>query len=153
MKNLIICALFDASEKLNMIIPNDKTKIVMKSISIFDVSPLNLTAFMEDNNIPNNARFDGNDNGYDAWNDITLSWEVNVAMSSSEILKLRQKRFTGVAFKFVYDVLTKNNYKRKGSNSSLFKKFKSVYTMYNNKEYDNLVKYYSLSFELSENNT
>ena len=67
---------------------------------------------------------------------------------------MRRKRFTGLAFKNVYDLLTANGYKRKGFNSSLFRNFAdtTVYDMTIIKDYDRLVRYYSMSFVKIEDN-
>ena len=60
-------------------------------------------------------------------------------------LLFKRKRFTDVAWKFVYESLIKNGYKRIGFNSALFKSFDdtTVYDMYIDKDFDRLVKYYS----------
>jgi hypothetical protein len=146
MKNLIILALDNAMNKLDRITPS--TKKVERTISILDVSPLHLVQFMMDNNIPDDACFSGRDNGYDAWDDILLSWDVDVPTTDKDKLTYRRKQFTTTAFKFVHDTLIENGFKRVGYSSGLLKEFDdtTVYDMYINKDFDRLVKYYSLPF-------
>jgi len=146
MKTLIIKALNDAIGKLDRQTPI--TKKIIKSVSIIDVNPLDIPKFMKDNDIPDDAYFSGRDNGYDAWDDILLSWVIDVPTTDDDKLKFRIKRFTTIAFKYVYDVLTSNGYKRVGYNSGLLKDFDdtTVYDMFINKDFDRLVKYYSLPF-------
>ena len=146
MKELIIQALNDAFVLLEKQVPQTKKKT--ESISITDVKPMDIISFMKDNNIPNDACFDGRDNGYDAWDDILLSWEIDVPTTDKDKKEFKIKRFTGISWRFVYDLLTKNGYKRVGYNTGLLKQFDdtTVYDMYINKDFDRLVKYYSLSF-------
>ncbi|MFW6219979.1 MAG: hypothetical protein ACOC33_03990 [bacterium] len=148
MKDLIIAALNDAMTLLIKQIPQTKKKI--KSIDISDISPSELTQFMKKNNIPDTVYFDGRNNSYDAWDigTIVLSWEINVPTTDEDKLKFKKQRFSTIAWKFVYDILIKNGYKRKGYNSGLLKEFNdtTIYDMYINKDLNRLVKYYSLSF-------
>lgn len=147
MKNLITSALNDAMIKLVDQVP--LTKKEMMSISIIDVSPLDLVNFMKDNNIPDDAEFGGRDNGYDAWDDICLEWTIDVPTTDDDRLKFKRNRFSGVAFRFVYDTLIDNGYERTGYNSGLLKDFDdtTVYDMYMAQDFDRLVKYYSLPFK------
>jgi hypothetical protein len=146
MKNLIIEALDNAFESLIKNVPLTKKKT--EYISILDVNPLELIKFMKDNNIPDNASFGGRDNGYDGWDDICLVWEVDEPTTETDKLKYKKKRFTSIAFQSVYQVLVNNNYKRVGYNSRSLKQFDdtTVYEMYIKKDFDRLVKYYSLPF-------
>ncbi len=148
MKELIIQALNDSFNLLEKQVP--LTKKQNKSISILDVEPLELPTFMRDNNIPNDAYFTGKDNGYDGWDDILLAWSIDVPTTEKDKIEFKKKRFTDIAWKFIYDLLfNKNGYKRVGYNSGLLKEFDdtTVYDMYVNKEFDRLVKYYSLRFK------
>ena len=148
MKTLIANALNLAIVKLDRFTPTTKKEI--KTISIDDVMPVDIPHFMKKNSIPDNADFNGVDNGYDGWcpGEIGLSWEIDVPTTDSDKLKFKRKRFTGVAWKFIYETLTKNEYKRKGFNTGLLKEFDNttIYDMYQNKELDRLIKYYLLSF-------
>jgi len=146
MKDLIIQALNDAFATLEKVIPQTKKKT--ESISIINVNPMELITFMNDNNIPKNASFGGNDNGYDAWDDIVLEWEIDVPTTDKDKLIFRKTYFKNYAFRNVSILLLKNDYKRVGyctSNLAQFDKT-SVYDMYINKEFDRLEKYYSLPF-------
>lgn len=146
MKELITNSLNDAFILLEKQVPQTKRKT--ESISIQGVKPLELSSFMKDNSVPNDAYFSGRDNGYDAWDDIILAWEVDVPTTDKDKLLFKRKRFSDIAFRLVYDLLTKCGYKRVGYDTGLLKEFKdtTVYDMYVNKEFDRLVKYYSLPF-------
>lgn len=146
MKDLMIIALNDAFALLEKAVP--QTKKETKSVSIMDVKPIDIISFMANNNIPNDACFDGKDNGYDAWDDILLSWDIVVPTTDKDKLKFKKDRFSTIAFRSIYNSLTVNGYKRVGYNTGLLKQFDdtTVYDMYINKDFDRLVKYYSLPF-------
>ena len=146
MKELIIQSLNTAFTVLEKRTPLTKKKA--ESVSIIDINPIDIPSFMKTNNIPNDASFDGRDNGYDAWDDILLSWEIDIPTTDKDKLKFKRDKFSSIAFKLVYDLLIKNGYKRVGYSSSLLKQFDdtTVYDMYINKDFDRLVKYYSLPF-------
>ena len=146
MKELIIQALSDAFVSLEKVIPQTKKKV--ESISIIDVKPMELATFMKDNYIPENASFGGRDNGYDAWDDILLEWDVDVPTTDRDKLNFKRKNFTNYANQALYTLLLKNGYKRVGYSTSDLMKFDNttVYDMYINKEFDRLEKYYSLPF-------
>lgn len=146
MKDLIIKALDDALILLEKRIPQTKKEI--KYVNIEDVKPSELTQFMKDNNIPDDADFDGKPNGYDSFDEVCLSFSVDIPTTEKDKFKFCRQSFTSIAWQFVYDLLIKNGYKRVGYNSALLKPFEwtSAYEMYINNEYDSLVKYYSLSF-------
>tara|TARA_R110000868_G_scaffold329984_1_gene590901 strand:+ start:317 stop:1129 length:813 start_codon:yes stop_codon:yes gene_type:complete len=146
MKDLIIQALNNAFGILEKQIPQTKKKT--ESISIIDVKPSELLSFMKSNDIPNDAVFSGRDNGYDAWDDIVLYWEIDIPTTDKDKKAFKRKRFTDIAWKVVYDILMKNGYKRVGYNSGLLKQFDdtTVYDMFISKNFDRLVKYYSLPF-------
>lgn len=145
MKELITQALNEAFILLEKRTP--QTKIKIESISIVDVKPIELVSFMQQNNIPDNATFDGKDNGYDAWDDILLSWEVFVPTTENDKLKFKKEKFTYIAFSVVRDLLKANNYKIVGQ-TQLHKKFdnETLYDMYLEKDFDRITKLYSLSF-------
>ena len=147
MKDLIKKALDDAFILLEKRIPQTKKEI--KYINIEDVKPSELTQFMKDNNIPDDADFVcGKPNGYDSFDEVCLSFSVDIPTTEKEKLKFCRSAFTSIAWQFVYDLLIKNGYKRISYNSASLKQFDgtSVYEMYINNDYDLLVKYYSLSF-------
>jgi len=145
MKTLIIKALDRAWVQLEKQVPLTKKEI--KNIIITNISPLDIPSFMKENNIPENAYFNAN-NIEMFTNDIVLEWDIDVPTTDEDKLKYKRKRFTSIAWYIVYNILTENGYKRKGFNSGLLKEFDdtTVYDMYQNKQFDRLVKYYSLSF-------
>ena len=147
MKDLIITALNDTMDSVNKK-TSILTKKITKSVSIMDVKPLDIPKFMKDNNIPDDAEFDGRDNGYDAWDDILLSWEVEVPTTDAERINLKGESFNLRSSTRISKLLTANGYKRVGFDSSLLKYFTdtTVYDMYIDKDYDRLVEYYSMSF-------
>lgn len=148
MKDLIIQALSDAFEKLQKQLP--ETKRETKTISILDVKPSELMSFMESNNIPKDAYFNGADNGYDAWDDIVLAWEVEVPTSEKEKLDWLKHKFNSFSsWHYVHKLLTQNGYKRIPYDSRNFKQFNdtTVYNMFREKNFDRLVEYYSGHFK------
>ena len=146
MKDLVIKALDDALILLEKRIPQTKKEI--KYVNIEGVKPSELIQFMRDNNIPDDAEFDGKPNGYDSFDEVCLSFSVDIPTTEKDKLRFCRSAFTSIAWEFVYDLLIKNGYKRVGYNSALLKPFEwtSAYEMYINNDYDSLVKYYSLSF-------
>ena len=108
-----------------------QTKLEIKSVDIRDISPLEIVSFMKENNIPNDAFFDGEYNGYDGWAPgiILLSWEIDVPTTEKERLRYKRKSFDSRSLKLFKDT--------------------TVYDMYINKEFDRLVEYYSMYFRLS----
>ena len=146
MKDFIKAVLDEAIIKLENSVPQTKKKTIY--VCIDDVSPLNIVQFMKDNDIPDDACFGGRDNGYDAFDQICLCYDIDIPTTDKDKDKYRKERFTGLVFKPLYDLLLANGYKRISSWSSLYKEFDktSVYEMYMAKEFDRLVQYYSLSF-------
>ena len=147
MVELIEQALDLGFEKLQRQVP--KTKKSTKSISIMDVNPMDLVSFMKENNVPDTAYFDGRDNGYDAFDDILLSWKVEIPTTDQDKLKFKKKKFDSVAWNLVYKLFLENGYERTGYNTGLLKQFDdtTVYDMYIDKDFDRLFKYYSLRFK------
>ena len=146
MEELMMQALSDAFVVLEKRVP--QTKNELKTIDISSVSPFDIVDFMKENDIPNNAYFGGEDNGYDGYSNVCLCYEVSVPTTEKDKLKFKRKQFPNIAHKHIYELLIKNGYKRKGFNSGLLKQFDdtTVYDMYINKEFDRLLNYYSLSF-------
>jgi len=153
MKDLIINALADAFKKLNKQIPTTKKKVVIVNLENKDVSPINLKQFMIDNNIPNDAYFHTEEcNTLGGYVEVCLAYTIDVPTTEKDKLNFKRERFRNIAWKFVFDTLISNGYKRVGCYSNEFKEFKdtTVYDMYINKEFDRLTKYYSLSFKKIE---
>lgn len=148
MKDLIIPALELALSETLKTVPQTKTKVEM--LSVIDVNPLGIQEFMTQNNIPNDAYFGGRENGYDAWDDICICWDTQIPTTDREKNKHINQAFTNKAFLLIQKTLLKNGYKRVSFDSGLLKEFHdtTVYQMFANKNYDRLVKYYSLSFKL-----
>lgn len=146
MKDLIIKALDDALILLEKRIPQTKKEI--KYVNIEDVKPSELTQFIKDNNIPDDAYFGGKPNSYDSFDEVCLCYNVDIPTTEKDKLRFCRSAFTSIAWKYVFDLLIKNGYKRISYNSASLKQFDgtSVYEMYINNDYDLLVKYYSLSF-------
>ena len=149
MKDLLTKSLSEASELLNKRVPKEKTEIVSTDIS--EVAPNKLLEFMKEKNIPENAYFSTNqEDTYAVGNSYVpmLCHEIKVRTSEKEQLKYKRDKFSSIAFPIVYKALTENGYKRKGFNSGLLAEFKNttLYDMYVNKEFERIIKYYSLSF-------
>lgn len=148
MKDLLKTALADALVLLDMQTPTTKL-LRTDSKSIMNVKPTDLLQFMKDNDIPDDAVFDGIDNGYDGWDDFVLSWDVKVPTTDADKLKFKRKRFRDIAWKEVYNLLLANGYTRGGYCTSHLKQFDdtTVYDMYMAGDFDRLVTYYSLPFK------
>jgi hypothetical protein len=146
MKDLIVQALSAAIVLLESRTPQTKKKTIY--VGIEDVKPADILSFMEDNDIPDTAEFGGKPNGYDAFDEVCLVYDVDIPTTDKDKLKAKRDRFTNIAFRAVYDLLLANGYKSVGYRSNLLKPFDNttVYDMYINKEFDRLVEYYSLPF-------
>jgi hypothetical protein len=146
MKELIVQALSAAIVLLESRIPQTKKKTIY--VNIDDVKPSDILSFMKDNDIPDTAEFGGKPNGYDAFDEVCLVYDIDIPTTDKDKLKAKKDRFTNIAFRAVYDLLIVNGYKRVGYRSGLLKPFDNttVYDMYINKEFDRLVEYYSLPF-------
>ncbi len=125
-----------------------KTKKQTKSLSIFNTKPIDLISFMKENNIPDDAYFDGRDNGYDAFDDILISWDIIIPTTDDDKLSFIKQRFDSYSFRKIHDLFIKNGYIRIRGNYKELKPFenKSRYDMYKNGEFDELLKYYSIVF-------
>jgi len=146
MKEFIIQALDAAVVLLERGTPQTRKNTIY--VGIEDVKPIDILTFMKDNNIPDDAEFGGNLNDYGSYSEVCLCYNVDVPTTDKEKLKHKRTRFSTIAFKAVYDLLLANGYKRVGYNTGLLKPFDdtTVYDMYINKDFDRLVKYYSLPF-------
>ena len=146
MKDLITQALNNAFALFEKSVP--QTKSETKYVNIDDVSPLNIVNFMKENDIPDNACFGGKPNGYDAFDQVCLCYDIKIPTTDKDKLEYKKKRFTSSAWAKVYPLLTQNGYKRVGFNTGRLKEFDdtTVYDMFINNDFDRLVKYYSLPF-------
>ena len=147
MQELIISALSVALEKLENRVPQTKNK--ENFISLRDVEPLKLMDFMRENNVPEDAWFDGEDNGYDAFADIWLMWYTQVPTSGKDKLRFKVEHFDNIAWNFVRDILLANGYSICPFDTILLREFKgtNLYTMYTNGEFDRILKFYSFRFK------
>lgn len=141
MKYLIINALNEAWFLFQKRIPQTKTERIYKYAG--NIKPIDIADFMTKNNIPNSARLGNNEDG-----EFCIFYDVEYPTSENEKIIFCKKGFNSVAWKFIYEYLTTNGYKRTGFNSGLLKEFDdtTVYDMYIAKDFDRLCKYYSLSF-------
>ena len=152
MKELIIKSLDEAFEKLAKIAPQAKN--VNKQVNIKGLTLGQIQEIIKENNIPINATIDEIDDRekYD-WgtNEIGILWYVEKPTTNDDILEFMRKDAWGYAFKAVHKALTENgyNYKRVGFGSQILAEFDctTVYDMYINKDWERLVKYYSLQFK------
>lgn len=146
METLILEALDEAMLTLEKQVP--QTKTIPKSISIIDVKPLELTSFMKDNDIPDNAYFSGRDNGNDAYDDITLEWLIDIPTTDKDKYNFRNVRFPVIVWRNIFNSLTKNGYKVVPISSGFLAKFDNMnlYDSYIDKQFDRIVEYYSYRF-------
>ena len=147
MKNILIQALDTAFEVMNSVPP--QTKRVVKSVSIEGIEPLQLQKFIKDNNIPKKAYFGGHGNIEEGESEAFLCWDVDEPLSVVEQRKHDVKKFDRQSWYTVYKWLINEGYKRIGCNTSEFKQFAdtTLLDMYMEKDFDRLVKYYSLYFK------
>lgn len=149
MKEYIIQALFEANAKLERQTPETKKEPVY--LDITDVSPKDLAKFMKYEKVPEDAHFWGKPNGDDSLDYPVLYFEIDVPTTDRDKLTYKRRVFQSLAFSIVSHDLLLVGYKRKGFNSGLLKEFDdtTVYDMYIQEEFDRLVKYYSLFFEIA----
>ena len=147
MEDLILSALSVALEKLERQVP--LTKNEEHFISLSGVDPLKLNEFMREENVPEDAWFDGLDNGYDAFSDIGLMWWTKIPTTQLDKLKFKMERFDGIAWNCVRDILLANGYSICQFDTALLREFKgtNLYTMYTNGEFDRIFKFYSFRFK------
>ena len=149
MKELILTALQAALEKVNTF--KYETKKKGMKVSIENVPPMELPQYMKDNDIPADADYMvGMDSSEVATGEIFLVYDIDMQTTLEEKRQYRINRFNkGWAWKKVHEALTNNGYKRTPVDTRLLKAFDdtSVYNMFISKEYDRLLKYYSLWFK------
>lgn len=146
MKDLIIKPLEDFLEKLTKGVP--KTCKTNKYVDISEVLPKDLSKFMLENNIPDEADFDGEPNGYDGWTPwvIRLRWEIDVPTNEEQKQEYIETRFENENFRIVANVLKPNGYKILKWDWQLLGHGKLVYSWLINKEYEKIVNYFSQRF-------
>jgi hypothetical protein len=146
MKELIEQALNECYFDVEKQIP--KTKKKTKSISVLEVPPIELLEFMKENNIPDTAWFNGKGNGYDGYDDFILEWDIEVPMTEEDKLSFRKNRFNSWCYGRVNKLLSNNGYKRADYDRMALQEFKdtTIFDLYMNKDFDRIVKYYSIWF-------
>lgn len=149
MEDLILSALSVALEKLERQVP--LTKNEEHFISLSGVDPLKLHEFMREENVPEDAWFDGIANGYDAFSDIGLMWWTKIATTQHDKLKFKTERFDDIAWNCVRDILVANGYKVCPIDYGFLREFKcdNLYAMYTKGEYERIFKFYSFRFKKS----
>lgn len=147
MKQLIIEALqsVDIHKGIN------RTKNVSTFLSIEGMTIAELTQFVKDKNVPDDAVI-----SYDAeWQgdyiqhvEAALEWTIQVPTTDAEQEKQRRTLFEHRAFKAVFDKLTSNGYKRVSPSGNDLRKWINVsrYDLFVKGNYDALTEYYALSF-------
>lgn len=144
-KSLVIIALDSAFQKASKSVPKSKKETVY--ICLDGVSPLNIPAFMKENGIPDKAWFGGKPNGYDSFDEVCLCFDAEVPTTQREQESYLRRVFGSYASRAMYDYLVNTGYTRVGCSSPEFKRFGSLYDMYINKDFDQLIEYYSLAFK------
>jgi len=120
-----------------------------KKVDISDVLPIDLADFIKANDIPDNADFDGEENGYDGFTGrLFLSWRITIPATDKYRDAIKVRRFNLRVFRSVGTALMANGYNRISNNSGAYREFKNVslYDMYIAGDFDKLARYYSLSF-------
>lgn len=162
-KNIIKEALKETNDLVSSQTPQYKD--MTKYSGSLNVNPLEITKFMKDNNIPEDAEFDTIDNENNGYEGFVLSWVVKVPTTNKDKIKFIRDRFNHRAFKFVSDNLIKQHYERKPFDSLEYNKLKRdndvvklygknpnfvklIYDMYIAEDFDRLTNYYSLFFKL-----
>ncbi len=153
MKELLINTLDSVYEKVQAQMPLTKTDVECTDIS--EVNPVCLTDFLLKNSIREKCWF-STCGEYTAIGDYTnpaICWNKEVPTTEKDKADFVKRRFNAAAFKMVYDCLTVNGYKRVGYNTALLSQFKNktVYDMYIEKDFEMLIKYYSLPFQKIDN--
>ena len=146
MEDLIIKALEDFLEKLTEWSP--KTYKISEYVDISEVSPKDLAKFMEENNIPDEAIFNGEPNGYDGWCPwvIYLSWKVDVPTNNEQKQEYIEKKFKNENFRRVGNVLKPLGYEILSCDNKIAKCNELIYNWLINKEYEKIVNYFSQRF-------
>jgi hypothetical protein len=128
-----------------------KTKQVEKSLSVFDVDPIDIPAFMHEHGIPDNASFAGNPNGYDGYDDFLICWNVEVPTTAEDRLQRQKTSFNFKAERLVYAAVTQAGYVRRPFDSKNWKPFKDTtpYDLFVAGELDRLVAYYNVFYKES----
>jgi hypothetical protein len=144
MKDLIIDDLNKAFEDVSK---REYTKNEKVSFCVEGIDPYALVNFLTENNIPKDCYFSQDDDGR-----VTIAYDKKVNMNDVEILAVKKRLFENFAWSEIYKSLIANGYVRISVSSDAFKDFKdkSIYEMYIDKDFDSLVKYYSMRFKKNQ---
>lgn len=130
-KQLLTDAMQEATEKASK-----HTVRKTQEISIYDIHPLELTYFIEENNIPKDCQFstDGNNNP-------CILWDIVIPASEKEKQKELVRKFERLSWYKVRDYFISQGYSVKGSSSYYTFSIDKIYNSYIN-DIDLLVNYY-----------
>ena len=154
MKDLIIKALKEAHASLLQEVPTTKPKEVC--VVVTDVPVTVLLNFLRQKDFPPDAKIGVNSNGR-----VQISYTSEQPMSEADKEKYKRDIFHEYAFKFVYDILIINGYRKKSLDTlsgerrwdkiivsgKMFMNI-NIYDCYINKDFETIVSLYSsLYFE------
>lgn len=142
MREFLNLALSDAIKSLDKTTP--KTKKDVAYIEIDNNKPIDISKFIKDKDIPEDAYFNTDYNG-----NVCICYEYDVPTTKKEQLLHKRQVFHDKVFPKLHNLLTSNRYKRIGFDSSLLKGFKNlnIYDAYLKGDIDIIEKYYSLFFK------
>ena len=151
MKELIIKALDEAFGKLESLAP--KVKSVSHQVNITGCTLSVIQLIAKENNIPTNATIDYIDckDNYNEQNEIGILWYTNEPTTNDDKIESMRKDAWDCAFKAVCETLNENGYKHKRVTFNPKELaeigYTTIYDMYINKSWDDLVKFYSFTFK------
>jgi len=147
-KGLIKEALDEAWVKFEPTIPRVRHKEVYYNLNELNVTPLNLNAFIIENDIPvEDANFDVIRSDDDVWYPI-IYYYVEIDMTEGEMWMYCRDSFWKHANMNVYDVLAKSGYCKIGFGGHTLGRYGlgDIYDLYIKGDFDRLAKYYSLNY-------
>ena len=149
LQKLITSCLNDAHTILLKQVP--LTKAVAKTVDVGSVRPVDLGAFIENNNIPQNCSFDSTSNSYDAFDgDVLLYWEVETPNTQKDREEFKARRFPQILHEVVHRELKLWGYTRESVSSAVLYRDqprKVFYEKYLNKEYKFFIALYFQMFK------
>lgn len=150
MKDLVIQSINEAFKRMEELTPTQKGKVHFESIR--EINPLQLVEFIKENNIPDDATFEGQDNGYDGYDDFGLHWITPIPTTQADKDKFQKDWFNRNFGNKVGGLLKDNGYKRVPYNHLLFKKFNNIcmLTEYKKGNFNLFIEYFSLLYAKEE---
>ena len=143
-QNLVLPTLEDLHKQLMRNPAPRNKRVIRESEDITAIKVADLLVYMQQNNIPGNAKIMHNAKS------VNLQWESIEPTTEDDTLKYIKRSFNGwKTVKAVHDILTENGYNRISVWSNEYKPYKntSIYEMYISEEYDKLRSYFSLTFD------